>query len=49
MYNSNSSLGILFEYGQMGTIQNELLRENYFRFSLHFTLQEKWYQRVKLE
>lgn len=49
MYNSNSSMGILFEYGQMGTLQNELLRENYFRFSLHFTLQEKWYQRVKLE
>lgn len=49
MYSSNSSLGILFEYGQMGTLQNELLKENYFRFSLHFTLQEKWYQRVKLE
>lgn len=49
LYNNNSSMGILFEYGQMGTLQNELLRENYFRFSLHFTLQEKWYQRVKLE
>lgn len=49
LYNNNSSLGVMFEYGQMGTLQNELLRENYFRFSLHFTLQEKWYQRVKLE
>lgn len=49
LYNNNSSLGFMFEYGQMGTIQNALLKENYFRFSLHFTLQEKWYQRVKLE
>jgi len=49
IYNNSPSFGILFEYGQMGTLQNELLKENYFRFSLHFTLQEKWYQRVKLE
>ena len=47
-YNNNPSLGFMFEYGQMGTLQNSLLKENYFRFSLHFTLQEKWYQRVKL-
>ncbi|MBR0077919.1 MAG: hypothetical protein IJP72_05925 [Bacteroidales bacterium] len=46
---SNSSLGILFEYGIMGTRQHNLLKDNYFRFSLHFTLQEKWYQRVKLD
>lgn len=49
MFNTNSSLGIMAEYGQMGTIRNDLLKENYFRFSLHFTLQERWYQRVKLE
>lgn len=49
LYSNNSSLGIQFEYGQMGTIKNNLIKENYFRFSLHFTLQEKWYQRVKLD
>ena len=49
LYTSNSSIGILFEYGVMGTHQHNLIKENYFRFSLHFTLQEKWYQRVKLE
>lgn len=49
LYSNNSSLGLMFEYGQMGTIKNNLLKENYFRFSLHFTLQEKWYQRVKLD
>ena len=46
---SNSSVGIMFEYGIMGTRQHDLLKDNYFRFSLHFTLQEKWYQRVKLD
>ena len=49
LFTSNSSIGIMFEYGSMGTHQNNLLKENYFRFSLHFTLQEKWYQRVKLD
>ena len=49
LFTSNSSIGILFEYGSMGTHKNNLLKENYFRFSLHFTLQEKWYQRVKLD
>ena len=49
LFTSNSSIGILFEYGSMGTHQNNLLKENYFRFSLHFTLQERWYQRVKLD
>lgn len=49
LYNTNSSIGIMAEYGQMGTIKNELLKENYFRISVHLTLQERWYQRVKLE
>ena len=49
IYNNNPSLGFMFEYGQMGTVKNQLLKENYFKFSLHFTLQERWYQRVKLE
>lgn len=49
LYNNNSSLGVMFEYGQMGTLRNDLIRENHFRISFHFTLQEKWYQRVKLD
>ena len=49
LFTSNSSIGILLEYGVMGTRQHNLIQENYFRISMHFTLQEKWYQRVKLE
>lgn len=48
-FNTHSSINILFEYGKAGTLANNLVRQNYFRFSFCFTLQERWYQRVKLD
>ena len=48
-FNTHSSINILFEYGKTGTLANDLVRQNYFRFSFCFTLQERWYQRVKLD
>lgn len=48
-FNTHSTLNVLFEYGKMGTLVNDLVKQNYFRFSLNFTLQEKWYQRMKVE
>ncbi len=48
-FNTRSNINVVFEYGKMGTLANDLIRQNYFRFSLSFTLQEKWYQRMKLE
>lgn len=45
---SQSSINIMAEYGRMGTLANDLIKENFFRLSLNFILQEKWYQRVKL-
>lgn len=48
-FNTHSSINIMFEYGKTGTLANNLVRQNYFRFSLCFTLQERWYQRVKLD
>ena len=48
-FNTHSSINILFEYGKTGTLANELVRQNYFRFSFCFILQERWYQRVKLD
>ena len=48
-FNTHSSLNILFEYGKTGTLANDLINQNYFRFSFCFTLQERWYQRVKLD
>lgn len=48
-FNTHSSINILFEYGKNGTLFNELVSQNYFRFSFCFTLQERWYQRVKID
>lgn len=48
-FNTHSSINIMFEYGKTGTLANDLIRQNYFRFSFCFTLQERWYQRVKLD
>jgi len=48
-FTSQSSINIMFEYGQMGTIKNDLIQQNSFKIVLGFILHEKWYQRVKLE
>ena len=48
-FNTHSSINILVEYGKLGTTANDLILQNYFRFTLSFTLQEKWYQRMKIE
>lgn len=48
-FNTHSSINIVLEYGKLGTLINDLIRQNYFRFTFNFTLQERWYQRMKLE
>lgn len=48
-FNTHSSLNLMFEYGKMGTLADNLIRQNYFRIGLSFTLQERWYQRKKLD
>lgn len=47
--NSNSSLHVMFEYGRCGTLKQHPISENYVKLSFNFILQEKWYQRVKLD
>ena len=48
-FNSKCSVNILLEYGGMGTLKNDLVRQNYFKIGLNLILVERWYQRVKLE
>ena len=48
-FSSRSSVNIMFEYSKSGTIRNNLILQNYFKLSFSFILQEKWYQRRKLE
>lgn len=47
--NSNSSLNVLLEYGKMGNLTRNDITESYWKLTLSFILQEKWYQRVKLD
>jgi len=44
-----SSVNIMFEYSRLGTIQNDLILQNNFKLSFNFILQERWYQRRKLD
>jgi hypothetical protein len=46
---SRSSVNIMFEYSKLGTLKNNLILQNYYKLSFNFILQEKWYQRRKLE
>lgn len=47
--NSNSSLNVLVEYGKMGNLTHNAIAEDYLKLTFSFILQEKWYQRVKLD
>lgn len=48
-FNTHSSINIMFEYGRTGSLVNGLVQQNYYRFSFCFILQERWYQRVKID
>ena len=48
-FNTRSSINIMFEYSKLGTVKNNLVLQNYYKLSFNFILQEKWYQRRKLE
>jgi len=46
---SKTAFGIVFEYGQLGTIENNLIKENYFTATVNLRIHERWYQRKKLD
>jgi hypothetical protein len=48
-FSSLSLFNIMFEYGQYGTAKNDLILQSYYKISLNFTLQERLYQRIKLD
>ena len=48
-FNTRSSINIMFEYSRLGTLNHNLILQNYYKLSLNFILQEKWYQRRKIE
>jgi hypothetical protein len=48
-FNTRSSVNIMFEYSKLGTLKNNLILQNHYKLSFNFILQEKWYQRRKIE
>lgn len=44
-----SSLNIGFEFGQRGTNSNNLIREQFLRFNLSLTLNDKWFKTRKID
>lgn len=44
---SDFTIGV--EYGQRGTLQSQLLRENYWNLKIGFSLSDKWFQRSKIK
>ncbi|MEO6883475.1 MAG: hypothetical protein ABI199_05575 [Bacteroidia bacterium] len=46
---SFSMLNIGFEYGQLGTTNNNLLKENYYKLTLGFTFDDKWFIKPKFD
>jgi hypothetical protein len=42
-------MNITAEFGQRGTLNNGLVKENYFNVRLGFTLNDKWFQRYKFD
>jgi len=47
MKKSRSTLNIAVELGTQGTTENELIKENYMRFTLGTALQERWFLKRK--
>ena len=48
-FTSRSSVNLMFEYSRLGTLNDNLILQNYYKLSFNFILHEKWYQRRKLE
>jgi len=42
-------VNLAIEVGRRGTLENNLIRENYFNFHLGFTLNDKWFQKFKFD
>lgn len=48
-FNSRSSINIMFEYSRLGTMKDDLILQNCYKLSFNFILQERWYQRRKID
>jgi hypothetical protein len=45
----SSMVNLSVQYGQMGTVSNNLIKENYLRFNFGFTFCDRWFQKFKYD
>lgn len=45
----SSMVNISGQYGQMGTVTNGLLKQNYFRVNFGFTFSDRWFQKFRYD
>jgi hypothetical protein len=45
--NSRSTVNLGMEYGQRGTVKNNLIQEKYFKFMIGITMQQRWFSKPK--
>ncbi len=44
-----TALNFVFEYGNIGTTAHDLIKEQYFKFTLNMTINERWFMTRKFE
>jgi len=44
-----SILNIYMEYGKFGTTNFDMIKENYFRLGINFTLNENWFFKARIQ
>jgi hypothetical protein len=49
MRNTKNEVNIGFEFGKRGTLESNLIEENYFRFKIGVTLNDKWFTKRKID
>lgn len=46
---TRTSLGLALEYGKRGSLQNGLIRENYFQLNLHLNMSDIWFVKPRYQ
>ncbi len=47
--NSRSTVNLGVEYGRRGTVKNNLIQENYFKFMIGITMHQRWFTKPKYQ
>jgi hypothetical protein len=46
---ASSMVNVAVQYGQMGSLSNNLVKENYWRINFGFTFSDRWFQKFRYD